>query len=279
MEIEELLKEGKLKLIKNNVEDANIIARSLLQFTLNMSRNEIISKLNELVDSSIQEKYEKAIQKIIKGTPLQYITNKQEFMKLPFYVDENVLIPQPDTEILVEEVLKIANKKDQMEILDMCTGSGCIGISIAYYLKNTKVTMSDISKKAIEIAKQNAKTNKVEKITEFIESDMFENIKNKFNIIVSNPPYIETNVISTLSKQVQKEPILALDGGEDGLYFYRNIIKEAPKYLKDSGYLCLEIGYNQREKVIEIIKETGAFSKIEAKKDLAGNDRIIICQK
>lgn len=279
MKVEELLKEGKQKLINNKVEDANIIARILLEYILKIHRQELIKKLEQEVEKKEKQEYEKEIQKIIQGMPLQYITNKQEFMRLPFYVDENVLIPQPDTEILVEEVLSISNKESKNKILDICTGSGCIGISLAYYLQNAKITMSDISKKAIEIAEKNAKNNGIIEKVEIIESDLFKNIKEKFDIIVTNPPYIETKTISSLAKEVQKEPKLALDGGEDGLLFYRKIIEEAPNFLKNNGYLCMEIGYDQKEKIIELAKQKGIFVKIEAKKDLAGNDRIIICKK
>ena len=285
MKIEELLKEGKENLIKNNIEDANVIARVLLQFVLNMNRNELVLKNGEEVEKQKEEEYKIVIEKIIKGIPLQYITNNQEFMKLNFFVNENVLIPQPDTEILVEEVLGIVNKnKEEKEektnkILDMCSGSGCIGISLANYMKNVKVTMSDISKDAIEVAKKNAKDNNVYDKVKFIQSDLFENIKEKFDIIVSNPPYIETKTIKKISKQVQNEPIIALDGGEDGLLFYRKLINEAPDFLNDKGYLCMEIGYDQKDKVINLAKEKNEFSKIEAIKDLSGNDRVIILRK
>ena len=276
MKIEELLKEGKIKLIENQIEDANLIARILLQFTLKLNRSEISLKEEQEVKKEDEKKYKEAIEKIVEGVPLQYITNTQEFYSLNFYVNENVLIPQPDTEILVEEVINVAKKENKTKILDMCTGSGCIGITLAYYLKNAKITASDISKKALEITKRNSKQNKVE--IKLVESDLFKNIEEKFDIIVTNPPYIETNVIKSLSKQVQSEPIIALDGGKDGLFFYRKLLEEAPKYLEKDGYLCMEIGYDQKEKVIELAKRTEAFSKIEAKQDLAGNDRIIICQ-
>lgn len=278
MNIEELLREGKKKLTENKIEEANLIARVLIQYVLGMNRFEIIKNEKQKVNESQKKRYENVIEKIIRGMPLQYITNKQEFMKLEFFVNEDVLIPQPDTEILVEEVLKIAKNENAREILDMCTGSGGIGVSLAYYLKNTKITMSDISENAINIAKNNAKKNNVIEKTKFIKSDLFKNIKEKFDIIVSNPPYIETNVIKTLSKQVQNEPKIALDGGEDGLVFYRKLINQAPKFLRNGGYLCMEIGYNQKESVIELAKNERIFSKIETIKDLEGNDRVIICK-
>ena len=278
MKIDELLKEGKIKLTENKIEDANLIARVLLEFILKIDRNELIKKQLQEIEKEKEEEYKQKIEQILQGMPLQYITNSQEFMKLNFFVNENVLIPQPDTEVLVEEVIKIAESESKTKILDICTGSGCIGVSLAYYLKNAKITMSDISKNAIEIAKKNAKENKVLEKTKFIKSDLFESIKEKFDIIVSNPPYIETDVIKNLSKQVQNEPKIALDGGVDGLLFYRKLIKEAPNFLNDNGYLCMEIGYNQKEKVIELAKQEETFSKIEAINDLSGNDRVIICR-
>ena len=228
---------------------------------------------------------------------MQYVTNKQEFMGLEFYVDENVLIPQPDTEILVEEVIDICKNlnahnnsykdgnNECIKILDLCTGSGAIGISIAKNIENSKITLSDISKKALEVAKQNCKniigytnsenSNKIK----IIQSDLFENINDKFDIIVSNPPYIKSEVIETLDKEVQNEPKIALDGGKDGLEIYRRIIDESYKYLKLNGYLALEIGYDQKEDVIDLIKNTKKYTHIYSKKDLAGKDRIVICKK
>ena len=277
MRIEELLQEGKEKLLKNNIEDSFLIARVLLQFILKIDRLEIIENQKKEIDEKYYIEYMEKIEKIIQGVPLQYITNKQEFYGLEFYVDENVLIPQPDTEILVEEVIRLANKKDKIKVLDICTGSGCIGISLAYKLEDVHITMSDISEKALEIAEINSKNNGVNNKIHFIQSDMFEKIEGKYDIIVSNPPYIETETIKTLSKQVQNEPYIALDGKEDGLFFYSILLKEAPNYLKENGYLCMEIGYNQKEKIIKLAQEIGKFSKIEAKKDLSGNDRVIIC--
>ena len=198
-------------------------------------------------------------------------------MGLQFYVDENVLIPQPDTEILVEETIKLLKEKQNIQILDLCTGSGCIAIAIAKYLKSAKVIAIDISKKALEIAQKNSKINEVEEKIQFMQSDLWQEIKKQaFDIIVSNPPYIETENIQKLSKQVQKEPLIALDGGKDGLEFYRKIIKEAPNYLKEDGYLCLEIGYNQKKQIINEMLQTKDYKYIVSKKDLAGNDRVII---
>lgn len=278
MKIEELLRYGKEKLEKQKIEDASIISRILVQYVLKIDRNKLIINKNDNVDINKENEYKEYIEKIIKGKPVQYITNNQEFMRLNFYVDENVLIPQPDTEILVEEVIKSIDIKENIEILDMCTGSGCIGISLAKNIKNTKVTLVDISKEAIETAKKNAIQNGVENKVTFIQSDMFENVKGKFDIIVSNPPYIKTNIIQTLDKQVQNEPHIALDGGEDGLDFYKILINEAHKYLKKDGKIFLEIGYDQKQEVESLAKQSKHYKKIETIKDLSQNDRVIILE-
>ena len=215
------------------------------------------------------------IEKLTQGVPLQHITHKQEFMKMDFYVDENVLIPRPDTEILVEEIIKIASRIKEPKILDLCTGSGAIGISITKNVKNAEVYGIDISEKALAIAKKNAE--KLESNIILIKSDLFEKISNiKFDIIVSNPPYIKKEDIKFLNDDVQKEPQIALDGGEDGLDFYRKIIKQAPEFLKFGSYLCFEIGYDQKEEVLELLKNENKYTNTYTKKDLCGNDRVII---
>lgn len=199
-------------------------------------------------------------------------------MGLDFYVDKNVLIPQPDTEILVENVIQIAKKikKENIKILDLCTGSGAIGVSLGKNLQNAKIFASDISIPALEIAKRNSKSNNVQ--IEFIKSDLFASINDRFDIIVSNPPYIETSVIDGLSKEVKNEPYIALDGGKDGLDFYRKIINEAQNYLTENGYLALEIGYNQRE-AVEKMLITKNFKNVYSKKDLSSLDRVVVGQK
>lgn len=277
MNIEELIKKGSKILSENNVETPIQICRILLSTFMQKPKEYLIIHSEEQVDEDIEKKYIEGINKIADGYPLQYITNYQEFMKLNFHVDESVLIPRQDTEILVEEVIKLAEESNSVNVLDLCTGSGAIGISIAKYLPNVKVTLSDISKEALEIAKENAITNGVK--VEIVKSDLFENLKSsKFDIIVSNPPYIETDVIKTLDKQVRQEPMLALDGGEDGLDIYRLIIKEAHRHLNKDGVLALEIGYNQKEKVVKLLEEEKVYYNIYSKQDLAGNDRIVVCK-
>ena len=277
MNIQEILKKAIFKLNSNKIVDAVQKARILLASTLKVNKEYLVIHSDEELDESIALKYEGNINKLINNVPLQYITNHQEFMKLDFYVDENVLIPRADTEILVEEVIsdcKQSVEKDY-KILDLCTGSGAIGISIAKYVTNSEAVCADISNNAIQVARKNASLNKVENI-KFIRSDMFENIKEKFDIIVSNPPYIKKDIIPNLAKEVQNEPIIALDGGNDGLDFYRIIVDEAYNYLNENGKLFLEIGYDQKNEVIEIINQNGKYKDIYSKKDLYGNDRIIV---
>lgn len=197
-------------------------------------------------------------------------------MKLNFYVDENVLIPQPDTEILVEEIINLYKNK-KCKILDLCTGSGAIAIALAKYVEDAQIVASDISMKALQIAKLNAEKNLLHKKIKFIESDMFEKIDDTdFDIIVSNPPYIKTDVINTLDASVKKEPNIALDGGQDGLKFYKIIINKAHQYLSNNGKLFLEIGYDQKEDVIKLLNKTGYYNEIYSKKDLGQNDRIVV---
>ena len=275
MNLREVLKQGKLK--ENNIEDASLKAKMLLSEILEMKKEYLIVHEEEILDEPDINTFFEKIDRLVNNEPIQYILNRQDFMELNLYVDSNVLIPQPDTEILVEEVIALASEKENLKILDMCTGSGAIAISLAKYIKNSNVYATDISEKALEIAKDNSLKN-ITDIT-FIHSDVFENVKeNEFDFIVSNPPYIETDVIKTLSKEVQNEPHIALDGGEDGLYFYRKISKEAFDFLKQDGYLAFEIGYNQREAVENLLRENG-YKNIYSKKDLGGNDRIVIGQK
>ncbi len=246
----------------------------------------VINHTQEISEEKINE-FEIGLDKIKNGIPIQYITNHQEFMKLNFYVDENVLIPQPDTEILVEEVIKYCNDfslnnptSSPIKILDLCTGSGAIAISLAKYIENCEIIATDISTKAIQIAKLNAEKNMVRNKIKFIESDMFENIPTeKFDIIVSNPPYIETDVIPTLSQEVQKEPHIALDGGFDGMHFYKIIINNSGNYLEPNGKVFLEIGFDQKDKLFNLIEHSEICHNPVCIKDLSGNDRVITYNK
>ena len=277
LNIQEIQKYCIDKLRENNIEDYNLKAKLLICKLINKPKEYlIIHDKEELAEEKILE-IEKNINRIIEGWPIQYITEHQEFMGLDFFVNENVLIPQPDTEVLVEEVINISKMIEKPRILDLCTGSGAIAVALKKYIEKANVSSSDISKDALEVAKTNAKNNNVQ--IEFIESDLFNNIDKKFDIIVSNPPYIKTKVIEELDVEVQNEPHLALDGGQDGLDFYRKIVNNAYKYLEDEGYLALEIGYDQKEDVISFIEKSNQYKEIYSKKDLSGNDRIIVCKR
>ena len=277
MQIRQALEKGTIELKISNIESPKMKARLLMQFVLNKSRQYIIVNDTQNLTTNQEEMYKKSIEKLKKGIPIEHITHQKEFMKLTFFVDNNVLIPRQDTETVVEEAIKIGRTIKNVQILDLCTGSGAIAVSLAKYIKNSKITAIDISHKAIQIAKKNAINNKVESQITFLESDLFENLpEQKYDIIISNPPYIKKDVLKSLSKQVKKEPIIALDGGYDGLDFYRKIISKAYDYLKFSGYLILEIGYDQKEDVIDLIKKQDKYNKIYCKKDLCGNDRVIV---
>ena len=281
MKIKEVIEEGKNVLSKNNIEDNVIVTRELLAFVLGVEKQYLVIHLTDELNEEDYIKFKENINKLINGKPLQYITNNQEFMGLNFFVNENVLIPQPDTEIIVEETLKkckeLLLKNGKIRILDLCTGSGAIAVSLSIFLGDeAEVFASDISTKALEVAKYNNGKNNTN--VRFIESNLFKNIQEqKFNIIVSNPPYIRSDVINKLSKQVQNEPHLALDGGEDGLKFYKKIIEQACNYI-ENGYLILEIGYDQKEDVENLLKENKNYSEIKTIQDFSGNDRCVIAK-
>lgn len=290
--IRELMQIGESALREAGCMDPKIDAELIMQFLLSLNKQQLFIKYASLLDEKSCEEYFKLIDLRAGGKPVQYITGKQEFMGIPFKVNEDVLIPRQDTETLAEEViLEIKNRMEQKkvprggyQILDLCCGSGAIGVSLCKYLTNIKVTSTDISTKALAIARENAENAGVIKSMRFVESNLFSDFnkglsKAKFHIIVSNPPYIESDVIPTLQREVREhEPMLALDGGKDGLDYYRRIIAESPAFLKPDGMLVLEIGYNQGQAVSSLLKEVESFVNIKVIKDLAGHDRVVSCQ-
>lgn len=279
MTIRELLNQGIIMLKNEKIDSPKTKARLILESTLNKSREYLIIYDKNEVTSAQRDNYIKKIKRVILGEPVQYITGLQEFMKLNFFVTKDVLIPRQDTEVLVEEVIKIAKDIPNPVILDLCTGSGAIAVSLAKYIPNSKIYGIDISEKALEVAKKNAEFNGVKNSIEFRVSDLFNKIRNqKFDIIVSNPPYIKKEDIKLLPKDVQKEPKIALDGGTDGLVLYSRIAKSAYKHLRRGGYLCLEIGYNQKLQVKKIIEGQKRYINFYCKKDLCENDRVVITQ-
>ena len=271
MTYREGLAAGEKILGKAGIADAKTDTWFLMEMACKIDRNFYYMHMMEDMTEEQAKQYQLLIKKRAERAPLQYITGEQEFMGLTFTVNSNVLIPRQDTETLVEEALKAA--KPGMNILDMCTGSGCVLISI---LKNVdaKGIGYDISKQALNVAKENAKRNHV--VCEFERSDLFENVDGTYDIIVSNPPYIPTEVIHTLMPEVKEfEPMEALDGMEDGLHFYRRIVREAKEHLAKGGYLMLEIGHDQGASVSEML-EYGGYAEVRVIKDLARNDRVVI---
>lgn len=277
MTIREAITKASIKLKTQNIDSPKQKARLLMQYVLHKNRQYLIVYDEKKLTPNQEERYFEGVSRMLQGIPLQHITHLQEFMKMNFYVNKDVLIPRQDTEVLVEEVIKIAKRINAKKILDLCTGSGAIAISLAKYIENSQITATDISEKALEIAEKNAIEQKVDRQIAFLQSDLFNDIpKEKYDIIVSNPPYIKKDIIKTLNQEVQKEPIIALDGGIDGLKFYHKIINNSYEFLKYGGYLCLEIGYDQKIDVIELIEKEEKYVNTYGKKDLYDNDRIII---
>lgn len=253
------------------VPDAALDAWYLLQMVCRIERSYYYVHGEEDITQDAQKEYEIAIQKRAEHIPLQYIIGEQEFMGLRFKVNSNVLIPRQDTETLVEQVLKIV--KPGMKVLDLCTGSGCVLISVLKNAPELTGMGSDISKTALLVAKENAKLHEVD--ADWIRSDLFDNITETFDVIMANPPYIPTGEILSLMPEVRDfEPENALDGGADGLDFYRKIAGQVKDYLNPGGYVYMEIGYDQGEAVSELMRNAG-FTEVEVIKDLAQNDRVV----
>ena len=277
MTYEEARKEAEQILKGAEVPDAALDAWYLLEYAIRKiekketGRTWYLMNRKESILPGTLLYYQELVSRRKQRIPLQHLTGEQEFYGYPFYVNEHVLIPRQDTEVLVEEALK--QKREGMKVLDLCTGSGCIGISIQSFCSNTQVTAADISEDALKVAQKNAKENQVP--VEFVHSDLFKEISGSYDMIVSNPPYIPTDVIPQLMPEVQVfEPIEALDGKEDGLYFYRKIVEQSKDYLNSGGSLMFEIGYDQGKDVSKMMTDAG-FSNVCVKKDLAGNDRVV----
>lgn len=271
MTFREAIVYGEEKLNTAGIEDARNDAWLLMTFVCKIDRTYYFVHMDEEMSTDHQAEYEAVLSKRAEHVPLQYITGEQDFMGLPFRVNDAVLVPRQDTETLVEEALKVI--RPGMKVLDLCTGSGCILISILKNVVDVEGYGYDISKQAINVAKENAKLNNVTAI--FERSDLFEDIMETFDVIVSNPPYIPTDVIAGLMPEVSVyEPYQALDGKEDGLYFYRKIIAECKKYLTANGQILLEIGHDQGEAVADLLLNAG-FENVKVIKDLAGNDRVV----
>ena len=271
MEYAALYRMGVERLTAAGIEEAKLDARLLLEELCGTDRNDLLVHGDRPVTEQQENSYVNYIELRSRHIPLQHITGYQEFMGLRFKVTPDVLIPRQDTETLVEEVLK--NLHDGMRILDLCTGSGCILLSLLRYSNDCVGVGVDLSKKALAVAEENA--GSLGLTAEFVQGDLFEPVTGKFEIIVSNPPYIPSNVIPTLMDEVREhDPLMALDGKEDGLYFYREITGKASEYLYPGGMLLLEIGCEQAGAVTELMKNAG-YRDVTVCKDLAGLDRVV----
>ncbi len=269
-----------------NINDIYTIIGHVLKLdktTLFIKLTDYILTVNEI--SNITDKLDDYY---INNIPIQYIVGKCNFFNEEYIVNSNVLIPRADTEILVEKAIEYIKLYDLTTCIDMCTGSGAVGISIAKNSNIENVILCDISSKALDVTKQNIVLNNIENKCNCIQTDLFSNLDTKVDIIVSNPPYIKSSVIPTLSKHVQNEPMLALDGGISGLDIYNKIIKEAYKYLNNIGYLLLEIGYDQKDELKNVVDTVNTIyatnnikvhiEYVDCLKDFGGNDRVVVCK-
>ena len=290
--LKELIKIGENQLREAGVMDSARDAKDLYCFIDKLDAVGLMMHWQDILADNTCEAYFELIERRAGGEPMQYITGVQEFMGLTFNVNPSVLIPRQDTETMVEDALELMSKgtlrgevfvekPNFKDVLDLCTGSGAIGVSLAKLGNDLKVTCSDLSKDALATAKGNALANGLKSI-KFEQGDLFAPLRGKlgskkFDFIISNPPYIESEVIPTLQTEVKDhEPMMALDGGEDGLDFYRQIAIEAPSHLKKGGVLMMEIGYNQGEAVCNLLEKTARFEKVVCLKDLAQKDRIVV---
>ena len=282
MQLKELIKYGEETLRDAGIEGYANDAKVLAMFVFNLDYTGMFMKLNDEVPIEEAESYKDVIDVRSTHYPCQYIIGNQDFMGYTFKCTEGVLIPRPETEILVETAIQLTEGCKEIKALDMCCGTGCIGISYnlkrreAGYVKDF-VQLADISKKAVELSKENVFNLGAK--CDIVRTDLFENIEDSFDIIMSNPPYIPTKDIEDIMEDVREyEPRLALDGMEDGLYFYDNIIRRTDRYLRRDGILVFEIGYNQYQDIRELLINKG-FTDVSVKKDYAGLDRVVIARR
>ena len=270
MTLSGLLREGREALQAAGIPEWDLDAWYLLEYAAHCTKNEYFLRPEKEVLPQEKQLYRTLIRKRSAHIPLQYLTGSQEFMGFSFAVNENVLIPRQDTEILVEEALRTLGSG--MRVLDVCTGSGCILLSLLKLCAGLEGTGTDLSEKALQVAGENARRLGVE--ASFVQGDLFEPVSGKYDCIVSNPPYIASREVDVLMEEVRDhEPRMALDGGEDGLYFYRKIAVQSPKYLNDRGRIFLEIGFDQGEAVAGLLAP--AFDEVRIVQDLAGLDRVV----
>ena len=275
MNYKEAYDNGINELSRVGIPDAGLDARLLLEYICNTNHSTLYAHPDKELTEEEEKGYKVLIARRASREPVAYILGNQDFMGLNFKVNENVLIPEQDTETLVEEALRYC--EDGMRVLDLCTGSGCIALSILNFTNDTKAVCTDISDKALEIATENSEKLGLKERAEFVHADLFPpKDGTKYDLVVSNPPYIASSVIETLAPEVKDfEPRLALDGDEDGLSFYRRIVNEVPEYLYSNGYLIMEIGYDQGQAVKELLEQDNRYHDIEVIKDYSGNDRVV----
>ena len=281
--IHEVLITATQKLNQHNIKTSRLDSEVILAHQLNWERIKLITHNNEVLDQKQQNIYFQKIEQRAQGMPVQYITGQQEFMGLRFHVTPDVLIPRPDTEILIEAAIEQAQSmKKPLTIVDIGTGSGAIALSLAHFIKDSQVHTIDISPPAIEIAKRNALKLSLQDQVTFYLGDLFsplgEDFLGKVDLLVSNPPYIPKKDIPKLQREVGYEPALALNGGSDGLDFYRKIIKEGYKFLSPQGEILFEVGQHQADLVAEMFKRDKVFNYVIMRKDLAGIDRVVIAR-
>lgn len=276
----EVYREGTARLAEAGIEEAALDARLLLEYVCGTDRNTLLAHGDREVSAAECERYRELTRRRAAHVPLQHLTGEQDFMGLTFLVNKDVLVPRQDTEVLVEEVMK--HLHDGMRILDMCTGSGCILLSLLHYSNDCEGVGVDLSGQALAVARENyerLRAVRPEMAACFLEGDLFGALGNhpgeRFDLIVSNPPYIKTSAIDTLMPEVREhEPVMALDGGTDGLIFYRRIAENAGTYLNGGGMLFFEIGCEQAEDVCGIMEQAG-FREVAVEKDFAGLDRVV----
>ena len=275
MKYKECFENGKKNLERAGIAEAKLDARLLLEYVCKTDHSTLIAHPDRELSEQEKESYDAFIKRRAEREPVAYIMDSWEFMGLTFKVNSNVLIPEQDSEFLVEEALRYCH--DGMKILDLCTGSGCIGLSILKFTNDTRAVCTDISEEALSVAKDNADALSLSDRALFVKTDIFpESMPEKADLIVSNPPYIRSDVIDSLEPEVKDhEPRLALDGDSDGLKFYRRIIHDAKDYLLSSGYLILEIGYDQAKDVTELLEAEGCYHDIQVVRDFSGNDRVV----
>ncbi|MBK5253126.1 MAG: peptide chain release factor N(5)-glutamine methyltransferase [Peptostreptococcaceae bacterium] len=280
MNLNELIKVGTKSLNNAGISNAKNEAKMLLCYVENITNSELFLSGDEEAHKDKEAEFFSLIDERSKRKPIQHILETQEFMGLTFRVNEHVLIPRRETEELVEIAIDLIKKNDRIkDVLDICTGSGAIGVSVAK-LTNVFVSLADLSKEALDVAKYNSELNGVNGKITVINSDLFRSINQSFDMIISNPPYIESTEIPKLQQEVKDyEPLMALDGGEDGLCFYRRIVNEAYDHLNDKGFMLLEIGYNQGEELIKMLNEDGRYINVKVLKDLSKNDRMVVAEK